>query len=229
MGKNEPIMSKTTTLLSFFLLNCLVNVQSLFDSLPMGVLGQVPSHVGSSAIPNVNTVTGDTDTLPIQQPDAASLLASSCQNIHPGQIDKQQQCIKTITEKTGIVELANVSPKLMSIFRSMPLSKLADLEIAQLPLSDGLIHDLVNSFTKLLGVEKMDGQEQTLRMIQLRNVQLKIAEEIINLDDISAKEKALYMLTNSLFKLLRPATTILSSPYYRAAWYLAEDNGVPLT
>ena len=86
--------------------------------------------------------------------------------VPPDQIDKQQQCIKTITEKTGIVELANVSPKLMSIFRSMPLSKLVDLEeIAQLLLNDGLIHDLVNSFTKLMGVEKMAGQEQTLRMV----------------------------------------------------------------
>ena len=64
------------------------------------------------------------------------------------------------------MELANVSPKLMNVFRSMPLSKLADLEeIAQLPLSDRLIHDLVNSFTKLMGVEKMAGQEQTLRMV----------------------------------------------------------------
>merc|ERR1712137_307416 len=236
MGKNEPIMSKTTTLLSFFLLNCLVNVQSLFDSLPVGVLGQVPSHVDSSAIPNVYTVTGGTDTLSIQQPDAASLLASSCKNIHPGQIDKQQQCIKTITEKTGIMELANVSPKLMSVFRSTPLSKLVDLEeIAQLPLNDGLIHDLVNSFTKLMGVEKMAVQEQILLIVQLNNVQQKIAEEVILLDDIPSNKKAAILLTNSLMKIpdiLTPrqissfAQDIVSRHMF-VPYQIARANGMP--
>merc|ERR1711911_67285 len=236
MGKNELIMSKTTTLLSFFLLNCLVNVQSLFDSLPVGVLGQVPSHVDSSAIPNVNTVTTDTDTLPIQQPDAASLLASSCQKMHPGQIDKQQQWIKTITEKTGIVELANVSPKLMSVFRSMPLSKLVDFEeIAQLPLNDGLIHDLVNSFTKLMRVEKMAGQEHISMIVQLNNVQQKIAEEVILLDDIPSNKKAAILLTNSLMKIpdiLTPrqissfAQDIVSRHMF-VPYQIARANGMP--
>merc|ERR1719231_347885 len=229
-------MSKTTMLLAFSLLNCLVNVQSLFDSLPVGVLGQVPSHVDSSAIPNVNTVTSDTDILPIQQPDAASLLASSCQSIHPGQIDKQQQCIKTITEKTGIVELANVSPKLVSVFRSMPLNKLVDLEeIAQLPLNDGLIHDLVNSFTKLMGVEKMAVQEQILLIVQLNNVQQKIAEEVILLDDIPSDKKAAILLTNSLMKIpdIRTPRQISSfaqdivSRHMFVPYQIARANGMP--